>query len=351
MKMNSEEIAKIVGVSRSTVSRVLNNYSNVPEETREKVMRAIKEYNYQPNNSARVLAGKKTNTIGLFIVSICDKDNPKRIYQNNYFAPFVDAVIDEANTRDYYVLSHTIYKEEDYIKIQNTFAQKRIDGAIIIGTEDNTVTASNVLNCKYPITLVDYDPSKISYESCTGTNITVINNSDYEGTTAAVKHLIELGHKDIGIIAGRTNTYSGRRRLEAFNSVMEKNGLEVKKEFVLNGEFIKASTYKEVRKLVKSGKLPTAFFSCNDDMALVAMEVFQEEGIRVPEDISIIGFDDVPIAAQLRPALTTVTVPVYDMAEKSVTSIIDNIEKGNEGSFNTFVMFTKLSIRETTAKL
>jgi LacI family transcriptional regulator len=346
--MNSKEIAKIVGVSRSTVSRVINNYSNVPEETREKVMKAIKEYNYQPNNSARVLAGKQTNTIGLFIVSICDKDNPKRIYQNNYFAPFVDAVIDEANTRDYYVLSHTIYKEEDYSKIQNTFAQKRIDGAIIIGTEDNTVAASNLLNCEHPIVLVDYDFKEIVGKQHSKTNITVINNADYEGTEEAVKHLIKLGHKDIGIIAGRTNTYSGKSRLEAFNAIMEKSGLQVKEEFVLKGEFIKATTYKEVRKLVKAGKLPTAFFSCNDDMALVAMEVFQEEGIRVPEDISIIGFDDVPIASRIRPALTTVTVPVYDMAAKSVVSIISAIEQGDKGTIKSYIMPTKLSVRETT---
>ncbi|MDT8718391.1 LacI family DNA-binding transcriptional regulator [Clostridium sp. 19966] len=346
--MNSEEIAKIVGVSRSTVSRVINNYPNVPEKTREKVLKAIKEYNYEPNNSARVLAGKQTNTIGLFIVSICDNKNPRRIYQNNYFAPFVDAVIDEANTKDYYVLSHTIYKEEDYDKIQRTFSQKRIDGAIIIGTEDNTFLAARLDKCSYPIVLIDYDLNVIGEANKDHNNISVINSSDYEGTRSALNYLISLGHKDIGIIAGRTNTFSGRMRLKAFNDIMKSSMLGVKNEFVINGEFIKAKTYEEVKKLLKRGELPTAFFSCNDDMALAAMEAFQEEGIRVPEDISIIGFDDVPIVSQIRPALTTIRVPVYDMAAVSVNTIIESIENKTLDESKPYFMPTELCLRDTT---
>src|SRR5690554_5964462 len=100
--MRSEDIAKLAGVSRSTVSRVLNNYPDIPQITRDKVLKIIEEYNYEPNTSARALAGKAMNTIGFFVVSLDDQDNMNRIYQNNYFAPFVDAVIDTANGAGYY---------------------------------------------------------------------------------------------------------------------------------------------------------------------------------------------------------------------------------------------------------
>jgi LacI family transcriptional regulator len=116
--MKSEDIARMAGVSRSTVSRVINNYSNVPDETRRKVMKVIEKYHYSPNSSARALAGKKTDTIGLFIVSIAEKGSSTRVYQNNYFSPFIEAVIDTANERGVYVLVHSIFSVRDYAKIK-----------------------------------------------------------------------------------------------------------------------------------------------------------------------------------------------------------------------------------------
>ena len=117
--MKSEEIARIAGVSRSTVSRVINNYSNVPDDTKKRVLEVINKYNYQPNTCARVLAGKKSNTIGLFIVSIADANNPNRLYNNNYFTQFVDAVVDCANSKGYYVLVNIIYCENDYNRVND----------------------------------------------------------------------------------------------------------------------------------------------------------------------------------------------------------------------------------------
>jgi len=138
--MKSEDIAKLAGVSRSTVSRVLNNYSNVPDQTRRKVMKVIREHNYVPNTPARILAGKGMNTLGLFIVSIDEKTETNRIYQNNYFAPFLDIVVDVANNNDFYALVHTVYSERDYAKIQKAFQEKRIDGGIVVGTKDDTIS-------------------------------------------------------------------------------------------------------------------------------------------------------------------------------------------------------------------
>ncbi len=344
--MKSEEIAKIAGVSRSTVSRVINNYSNVPEDTKRKVLEVISKYNYQPNTCARVLAGKQNDTIGLFIVSIADSDNPNRLYNNNYFTQFVDAAVECANARGYYVLVNIIYCENDYNKVSEVFLQKRIDGGIVVGTERDADVLINVSKKGYPIALVDYDAEEIKKNKSDNDNLIVIGSNDYDGTVAAVEYLISLGHTDIGMLAGRTSTYSGRQRYEAFFDTMKKHNLSVREEFVLNGDFIKSKTAYEVNRLIQKGKLPSAIFSSNDDMAITAMDLFKENNIRVPEDISIIGFDNIPLSSLIRPALSTISTPVYDIVDKAVTELIAKIKRNKRG-FTSHKYDTKIIMRET----
>ncbi len=347
--MKSEEIAKIAGVSRSTVSRVINNYSNVPEDTKRKVLEVISKYNYQPNTCARVLAGKQNDTIGLFIVSIADSDNPNRLYNNNYFTQFVDAAVECANARGYYVLVNIIYCENDYNKVSEVFLQKRIDGGIVIGTERDADVLINVSKKGYPVALIDYDEDEIKKNKSDNDNLIVIGSNDYDGTVAAVEYLISLGHTDIGMLAGRTSTYSGRQRYEAFFDTMNKHNLTVREEFVLNGDFIKSKTAYEVNKLIQKGKLPSAIFSSNDDMAITAMDLFKENNIRVPDDISIIGFDNIPLSSLIRPALSTISTPVYDIVDKAVTELIAKIKRNKRG-FTSHKYDTKIIMRETCSR-
>lgn len=342
--MRSEDIAKLAGVSRSTVSRVINNYPNVPEKTREKVMKIIEQYQYEPNTSARVLAGKGTNTIGLFVVSIADKHSSNRIYQNNYFAPFVDAAVDIANALGYYVLIHTVYSPEDYLKVKQAFMQKRIDGGIIVGTQKNIDVVRDIVNLEAPVVLIDYSIAEIMEHRLDKNNLSVVNSKDYEGTSEAIRYLIGLGHREIGIIKGRMNTFSGRERFLAYEATLREHGLPIREAYALNGEFIQQTAYEETRRLLLSDRLPTALFSANDDMAIAAMEAFKEKGIRVPEDISLIGFDDVPVASQL--GLTSVRLPIYDMSKEAVRKIIAMSEQ-KTASFGTVSFPTRLIVRQS----
>lgn len=329
--MKSEDIARLAGVSRSTVSRVINGYTNVPENTRKKVLKVIEKYNYQPNTSARILAGKSNNTIGLFVTSISDNEEPNRIYQSSYYSSFINAVVDTANTIGYYVLVHTIYSPEDYSKISQTFSQKRISGGIIVGNEKNSRAIKGIAGMGFPIGIVDYDPGELKKHKIDSSNLIIFNSMDFEGTAKVIEYLIESGHRDIGIITGRLDTYSGRQRYEAYKSTLLKNGINVPPEFILKGDFIKKNTYEEVRKLIHGKKLPTALFACNDDMAIGAMEVFMEQGIRIPEDISIIGFDDIPMASYIKPSLSTVRIPVYEMVTGITEYVINNIGENKKG--------------------
>lgn len=347
--MKSEEIAKIAGVSRSTVSRVINNYANVPDDTKKKVLEVIEKYNYQPNTCARVLAGKKSDTIGLFIVSIADADNPNRLYKNDYFNQFTNAIVDCANSRGYYVLINIIYCRDDYRRVNEIFLQKRIDGGIVLGTENEAETLIKISQKGCPIALIDYDAEEISKDKSENENLIVVSSKDYEGAVEAVEYLIGLGHTEIGLLAGRLSTYSGRQRYTAFLDTMRKHNLEINDKFILHGDFIKSKTCSEVQALINNGKLPTALFSSNDDMAITAIELFKENKIRVPEDISIIGFDNITLASLIKPALTTIETPIYSIVEKTVEELICNIRKTRKG-FKNYSYDTKMVIRETCTK-
>lgn len=347
--MKSEEIAKIAGVSRSTVSRVINNYSNVPEETREKVMKVIKEYHFEPNNSARVLAGKGTDTIGLFLFSVYDKNNPHRVYGNSYFGPFVDAVIDTGNYKGYYVMVHTIYDPSECWRIRQTFSQKRIDAGIIIGTERTQEIQSILSELNYPLAIVDYDPEEIRSIMPGDARISVITSNDIKGMSACVDELVSLGHTQIGFIEGRDTTYSGYVRKEEFKRRMAYHGLTINKYHWLKGEFVRAKTEAAVKKLVKSGNLPTAMIACNDEMALAAMETLKAYGLRIPEDLSIMGYDDSPVATVVRPSLSTVRIPFYNMAQKAVQALSDMLENKTTGLMH-YQLDVELIQRESCAK-
>jgi len=343
--MKSEDIAKLAGVSRSTVSRVINNYKNVPEETRRRVMQVIEQYGFHPNISARVLAGKKTDTIGLFIVSIAEKDNINRIYRNNYFSPFVDAVIDNANANGLFVLINSIYSEKDYEIIKRAFLERRIDAGIIVGTEKEIDVIADVSAMGYPFAIIDCSPEDIVQKIKKG-RVAVVNATDEEGTRKILEYLIGLGHRDIGILSGRMNTYSGSVRHETWRKVLDEHGIEVKNEWVLKGEFIKKAAAIEVMKMISNGKLPSALFCCNDDMALSAIEVFQKENICIPEDISVTGFDDIMPASLIKPALTTVRVPLYSMAKKAVEEVI-KMMGDTSGNISIFNLDTELVVRDS----
>lgn len=333
--MRSEDIARLAGVSRSTVSRVINNYSNVPEETRQRVLKVIEEHHYEPNTSARVLAGKGTDTIGLFVVSTAERPEVNRIYDNSYFARFVDAVTDHANAKGSYVLIHTIYSPEDFLRVKQAFLQKRIDGGVIVGSGRDPQMVSELAELQAPIVLIDYDIGEIIGSRLNKNRLSVVNSMDYEGTMAVMEHLIGLGHREIGILAGRLDTYSGRERFKAYETALQQHSLPMREEFILQGQFLKEKAYAEAERLARSGKLPTALFCANDDMAISALQAFTRYGIRVPEDISLAGYDDVPSASLLSPGLTTVRLPIYEMARAAVESISRMQQKKSGSSFET----------------
>ena len=330
--MKSEDIAKIVGVSRSTVSRVINNYPDIPAATREKVLKAIKKYNYYPNASARILAGTKNSTLGIFIVDIKDHEEPHHViqndeallYDNTFFAPFTNAFIDQANKMHYYVLVSTIFSSDELWKIQSAFCEKRIDAGVIIGCgKEDYVKILTLMKKEFVLAAVD-----VETDSSNGNRAIYVNTNNYQTAYDIGKYLIELGHRDIAIITGDLEKLSGKARFNGFKQALKDNNIDLQSNFIAYGDFTEPSGYHAMKNILQSPKLPTAVFVSNDTMAIGAYRAIGQSNLKIPDDISVIGFDNIEISEYMSPPLTTANLSLSKIAKVTIELLIKSIEEG-----------------------
>lgn len=318
--MKSEDIARIVGVSRSTVSRVINNYSNVPEETRTKVLEAISKYNYIPNAQARTLAGKRSDTIGVFFIIDAQTDEESKLVYNDFYTTYLDAIVDIANKKGYYVLVQTIFKDEDYDKVTKAFREKRIDGGIIIGTRSNTLSRIQVESFSEPLVIFDYEMSELEQFTKTK-HITILNSNDQAASELAVKYLVENGHKKIGFIKGVESTLSARLRYDGYVKACRKYNVAISDTYILDGLFNQEITYREMESAILNDSIADAYICANDYMAIAAMDCLQNHGYLVPNDVSIIGFDNTRTGELINTKLTTLSPDFYGMTKRAIDII------------------------------
>jgi len=318
-EINSVEIARLAGVSRSTVSRVINNYPNVPPETRAKVMKVIEEHRYVPNLSAQVLAGKGTRTIGLFVIEAGHVSSD--ILSNMLIAN----VIENASAFGYYALTHIIRDASDRDSVRSVkdiFYQRRIDGGIFIGAANEEPFIEELIAEGFNIGLIDqFLPGRKE------PNRVVVNYDNEHGMKLAVEYLAGLGHRQIGIVNGDLKRLSGREKYEGFLAAMKQCGLPVEERWILPAGFHEEEGYEAIRSFLLRGEaLPTAMIMANDSVAFGAIRALREQGKSVPDDVSVVGFDDHALSARFQPALTTVKVDFDGMMRRLTELLIARIE-------------------------
>lgn len=347
--MNSKDIAKIAGVSRTTVSRVINNSANVSEETRERVLEVINKNNYVPDASARKLAGIKSKTIGLFIVDIRSGESEgggDRVTFSPYYSSFTGSIIDNAAKHGYKVLVDLVSNMSMYEDVKQVFYDKTIVGGIFIGQGNDDPIIEEIIDSGYKVALVDQ--SLNSHKAIYKKSL-IVNSDNFTGAYEAIKYLIKLNHKNIAHITGDMEKFSSVERFQGYKQALLDSNIEIKNSLIVKGVFLESSGYNATKKLLSKQK-PTAIFLGDDIMAIGAMKAIKELGLRIPEDISIIGFDDIEIARHLTPTLTTLRMKIPEMASIVVNTLITSID--NELDFSaSYTVPVELIKRESCMKL
>ncbi|MCX7708929.1 MAG: LacI family transcriptional regulator [Clostridia bacterium] len=318
--INSTEIAKIAGLSRSTVSRVINQHPNVKGKTREKILNLIEQYGYTPNLSARVLAGKRADTIGLFFVPGTNSPN----FAGDTQADFMLACIAEAASQNGFLtltnIVRNIHEPENVKRIRDIFYEGRIDAGIFIGCPDQVPIIEELVASGFILGILDQNPQGRNESN------RIIVNYDDGSAEKAVDYLVSLGHRRIMGIHGDLKRYNGLQKYHSFLRGMEKHDLEVKKEWQLFPGFQHLSSYSMMEDFLnRSKELPTAMFCANDSIAWGVMDALKKAGLSIPGDLSIIGMDDSSFSALLSPPLTTFRVDFQEVLGTLTKKVIEHV--------------------------
>ncbi len=309
------DIAKKAKVSKMTVSRVLNGKGHVAKSTVEKVNKVIKEFGYQPNLLARGLASKRTMFLGVIIPKI------EHMFMDNYIAQIISGVTDVSMQNKYRIMLCPVdpWGEQNGMEYLNLARGKMLDGMILLKTKFNDANIPILAESGFPFVLVNH--KKYSQ------NVNFVDSRNIKGAKMAVEYLHKKGNRKIAFVAGSLDETNGKDRLKGYEEAIKEFGLEYRDEWVINGDFDKEKAYMEAEKLLNCREKPTAIFCSDDYMAIGVMERIKEFGLSVPEDIGVMGFDDIEIGAYVMPSLTTIRQPIYELGKTAAEVLLKIINK------------------------
>jgi LacI family transcriptional regulator len=305
------DVARRARVNISTVSRTINQTGKIGLKTQEKVRRVMREMNYKPNRVARRLRTRegKSNLLGLIIPNI----------QNPFFADLARGVEDVAYANNFAVLfcnyDEDPKKEQFYLDIMQA---ESVDGIILPPIHESDPAVLQVVQNGTPIVCVDRSLSDAILEK--------VEVDNRRGALEAVQYLIGLGHRHIGLIGGPADSSTGRERLAGYNAAHANAGVQIKTRYVRFGDYKKESGRRLAGELLSEQEPPTALFVCNCLMTEGALGTIYERGLRIPEQIAIIGFDELPLASVFNPPLTVVRQPAYEVGKCAAELMIKRLD-------------------------
>ena len=326
-----KDVARLAGVSTSTVSHVINNNRFVSESVRAKVDQAIQSLNYAPSALARSLKINQTHTIGMLLTT---SSNP-------FYAEVVRGVEDSCYQRGYsLILCNTAGDEERMNRSLETLMQKRVDGLLMMCTESHLPSA-DILN-RYPsipTVMMDWAPFEGRGD--------IIQDNALLGGELATQHLVDSGYTRIACIAGPQDKTTARMRLEGFHQAMEKSGLDVLPGYVVNGDFEFQGGYNGMIELLALETPPQAVFTSNDAMAVGVYHALYQAGLQIPQDVAVMGYDDIELARYLSPPLSTIHQPKDELGELAIDTLIHRLSDP-DASQQTLVLTPELVARGST---
>ena len=324
------DVAQRAGVAPITVSRVINHSGYVSEKTRQRVEKAIAELKYVPNALAQGLRFNKTYVIALVL---SDVTNP-------FWTTVARGTEDAASEENYSVIlcntDEDVAKQDKYVQL---LLRRQVDGFLLVPASDTIDTIGFIQQQRVSLVILDRQLSGVSAD--------VVRGDSEGGAYDLTRYLIELGHQRIAILSGPETTSTSIQRVAGYKRALEDAHLKIDTELISYGRFYQDSGYERTKQLLTLSRCPTALFAGNNFIAIGMMKALYESGLRIPEDMSVVGFDDLPPGLLVQPFLTVAVQPAYDMGYRATKLLLERIANTGESSCQEIVLPTQLVMRQS----
>jgi DNA-binding LacI/PurR family transcriptional regulator len=316
MSLTIENIASLAEVSRSTVSRVLNDHPGVRPDVRQRVQQVIRQHNYAPKAAARSLASSRTDTLGLLVprsaaISLSDP----------FIASMIQSIFEASAQHGYFAVLAMLTADMEPGFYHRILRSRHFDGVIMFSSDIDDPILPLLIKDGGPMVLIGRHPYFL--------NVASVDVENRQGARDAVAHLISLGHRRIGVINGQLQMEAAQARRDGYKQALLEAAIGIDSELMVEGFYSDAAAYQAMLKLLDLPHAPTAVFAASDGMAVGALRAIHDRGLRVPDDVALIGYDDLPLAAYTSPPLSSVHQPIGDMGAHAVRVLIEQIKGQN----------------------
>lgn len=314
-----KDVAKASGVSPSTVSRVIANNPRISQDTKKKVRKAMKDLGYHPNINARNLVAKSTKAIGVIMPSSANK-----ALQNPFFPEILRGIGSVIHDLEYSMYLSTGETEKEILsEVQRMVYGSYVDGVILLYSRINDKVTSFLMELDFPFVIVGkpYDNENV---------ITHVDNDNFKAGKEITEHLIQMGHRRIGFIGGSRDLFVTRDRENGYLAALKEAGMEDCESYKIHTEFLESGGREAVEHLLSLTTKPTGLVVSDDLISLGILSMLDKNGIRIPQDISIVSFNNVYLSEITRPALTTVDIQIQELGAQSAKAIIEKAQNKNE---------------------
>jgi DNA-binding LacI/PurR family transcriptional regulator len=337
MTITIKDVAKKAGVSPSTVSRVISGNSRISEETRKKVLTIMDELGYHPNMNARSLVVRSTETIGMIMPR-----SAENVFQNPFFPEVIRGISAAAQENAYSILLSAGRDDEEVQRAVTKMVQGRqVDGVILLNSRIRDPIIRYLREQDFPFIVIGRPVEK---------NAAYVDNDNMEAAKKATSYLIQKGHRSIAFLGGSPEYMVTKDRLDGYRKALAEAGIPLNPDYILHGEFLEEGGYEAVKQLLIKGKQPTAFVVTDDLMAFGVIGALAEVGMRVPDDVSIISFNNVPLARFSSPPLTSVDIGIYQLGYQAAQKLIEQIRNPSIASSNTLIA-TRIIERQSVKQI
>lgn len=338
MAVTIKDVARLAGVDPSTVSRVIADSPRISVKTKEKVLKVMEQLDYHPNAIARSLASRSTKTIGVIMPHSMDQ-----VFLNPFFTEVMRGIGVSALERGYNVLLSTgSTGEEEHKATSSLVNEKRVDGLILLTSRLGNKSIESLRKKRFPFVVVG-KPSNLE-------DVNWVDNDNVEASFQAAEYLIKLGHERIGFIGGEFGYVFMSERFRGYKKALDYHGISFDKELLSLDEFVEDGGCRAAERLLALKEPPTAILAADDLMAFGAMRAIKERGLSIPGDISIIGFNDTPLAAYVDPPLSSVGIFVYDLGYSAGEILINQLQEP-DGHKKHVIIPAGLKTRGSTGRI